>query len=87
MQNQMQRGEKGVNGGIEIFVPPGRKINQRNAAIAWLGMPLAAVNRNAMPALSQPGGKFFGEGLEAAIAGRDSTRTENRDARFPTAAC
>ena len=43
-------------------------------------MALAAVDRDLVAARRQAGGKFFGEGLEAAVIGRNAARAEKRDA-------
>jgi len=51
-----------------------------DAAITRLRMPFAAVDRDVMPALHQPRGKLFGEGLKSSIPGGNSARAENRDA-------
>jgi hypothetical protein len=67
--------------GVEIFVTPSSEVDQRYAAITRFRMPLAAVNRYAVPARNQASGKFFGECLKPAIAGGNATCAENRDAR------
>jgi hypothetical protein len=39
-----------MDDGVEILVPPGWQINQSDFAINGLGMPLAAINGDGMPA-------------------------------------
>ena len=43
-------------------------------------MPLAAVDGHLVAARHQPRGKFFGEGFEAAVVGRNAARAEKGDA-------
>ena len=66
--------------GCRSICAGGGQVVQAHAAIDGLGMPLAAVDGDAVAALGQPGGKFFGEGFEAAVAGGNAARAEERDA-------
>src|SRR5580658_2206411 len=89
MTDQMQRGEKGVDQSIEIFMPQGRQVNQRNTTIGFSRMALPAVNGDGVPALYQTRGQLFSESFEAAISSRNPPRAENGDAShlLDSAAC
>ena len=50
MKDQMNRREEGVRNGVEVLMTPGWKINERNAAISFVRMFLAAVNSDTIAA-------------------------------------
>jgi hypothetical protein len=70
-----------MNDRVEIFVAPGWQVNKINATVTRSRMPLAAVNRDAMPACRQTCRKLLGERLKPAIAGGNPSSAKNRDAR------
>ena len=45
-----------MDNGVEIFVTPGRQINERHAAIDRFGMMLPAVDSDLMATLDEPYG-------------------------------
>ena len=72
MPQQVQRGERGMSDGVEVLVPQGGKGNELHAAVLGCGARAPAVHRHLEPPLNQSGREFFGEGLKAAIAGRNA---------------
>src|SRR5580704_11399797 len=77
----MNRGQEGMDQGIEIFMAPGWKVNERHVAIEWLGMPLTAIDGDLVPAFRQTRRKLFGKRLEATIPRRNSSCAENGNPR------
>ena len=61
----------------------GRQVLQADAAINRLAVTLAAIDSYSMAARREPYGKLFREGFESAVAGRNSTRTEDGNAHLP----
>ena len=80
VRQQVQGGDEGVRQGVEVLVADGGQVVQAHAAVAASRMPLAAIDGDLVPARRQARGKLFGEGLEAAVTGRNAARAENGDA-------
>lgn len=66
---------------VEILMPDGGEVLTLYAAVGAFGILLAAIDNDAVSPLNQTCGKFFGEGLKAAITGRDSPRAKDRDSQ------
>jgi hypothetical protein len=50
VNQEVERGKKSVDDGVEILMAPGRQINQADAPIGELGITLAAIHRDWMSA-------------------------------------
>ena len=82
----MDRGKKGMNDGVKIFVPDSREYFQPHTVVfqlAWGNVVCSAIHCDFVPARHQSGGEMFGEGFESAVAGWNATRSENNDAHKP----
>jgi len=76
MKKEMQGRKQSVGDGVEVLVPDGREVNEIDATVRRLGMPLSPVHDNLMAAFDEAARKLFGERLKPTVAGGNAARAD-----------
>ena len=85
VRQQVQRGEKGVRHRVEVLMADGGQVVEPHAQVLARGVALAAVDGDVVATRGQTPGSLLGEGLEAAIAGRNAPGSDDGDSHARTA--